>query len=108
MARHKLSCHQLDPYQCALFQHGIVHCNIGEEEANPTLELAIEYAGALGTIVFDESCCLRDLREAQVSRNQFAVDMAVDRLDERIDKVDSRADHVSDTGGRGGVTQGVN
>ena len=45
----------------------------------------MEYAGALGTIVFDESCRLCDLTEAQVGRNQFAVDVVVDRLDERAD-----------------------
>ena len=51
---------------------------MGKEEADPMLELAMEYASALGTIVFDESCCLRDLTEAQVGRNQFAMDVAVD------------------------------
>ena len=45
----------------------------------------MEYAGALGTIIFDELCCLRDLTEAQVGRNQFAMDMAVDRLDGEVD-----------------------
>ena len=81
VARRKLARHHLDPYQCAAFRHGIVHYNMGEEEADPTLELAMEYAGALGTIIFDKSCRLRDLTEAQVGRNQFAVDVAVDRLD---------------------------
>ena len=52
----KLACHQLDPYQHAAFHRGIVCHNTGEEEANPTLELAMEYASALGTIIFDESC----------------------------------------------------
>ena len=55
----------------------------------------MEYAGALGTIIFDKSCHLHDLTEAQIGRNQFAVDMAVDHLDERIDEVDGRADHAS-------------
>ena len=78
VARHKLARHQLDPYQCAAFHHSIVCHNMGEEEANPTLELAMEYAGALGTIIFDESCRLHNLTEAQIRRNQFAVDVAVD------------------------------
>ena len=69
---------------------------MGKEEANPTLELAMEYTGALGTIIFDESYCLHNLMEAQVGRNQFAFDMAVDRLDKRIDEVDGRADHASE------------
>ena len=76
----KLAQHHLDPYQRAAFRHGIVHHNTGEEEANPMLELAMEYAGALSTIVFDKSCRLCDLTEAQVGRNQFAMDVAVDRL----------------------------
>ena len=78
MAHCKLACHHLDPYQHAAFCCGIVHHNTGEEEADPTLELAMEYSGALGTIIFDESCHLRDLTEAQVGRNQFAMDVAVD------------------------------
>ena len=56
----------------------------------------MEYAGALGTIIFDESCRLRDLTEAQVGRNQFAIDVVVDRLDERINEVDGRVDHASE------------
>ena len=40
------------------------------------------YARALGTIVFEKLCHLRDLTEAQVGHNQFAMDMAVDRLDD--------------------------
>ena len=66
VVRRKLSRHHLDPYQRAAFRRGIVRYNTGEEEANPTLELAMEYAGALGTIIFDKSCRLRDLTEVQV------------------------------------------
>ena len=42
-------------------------------------------APSVSTIVFDESCRLRDLTEAQVGRNQFAMDVAVDRLDGEAD-----------------------
>ena len=95
VAHRKLARHQLDPCQRATFCRGIVHHNTGEEEADPTLELAMEYASALGTIVFNESCRLHNLTEAQVGRNQFAMDMAVDRLDNKINKVDGRADQAS-------------
>ena len=78
VARHKLARHHLDPYQHAVFCCGIVCHNTGEEEANPMLELAMEYAGALGTIIFNESCRLHDLTEVQIGRNQFAMDVAVD------------------------------
>ena len=96
VARRKLSCHHLDPYQRAVFCHGIVRHNTSEEEANPTLELAMEYAGALGTIIFDESCCLRDLTEAQVGRNQFTMDVAVDRLDREADHAAERIGALED------------
>ena len=43
------------------------------------------YAGALGTIIFNESCRFWDLTKAQIGRNQFAVDVAVDRLDGEAD-----------------------
>ena len=91
VACRKLSRHHLDPYQRAAFRRGIVRHNTGEEETNPTLELAMEYAGVLGTIIFTESCRLRDLTEAQVGRNQFAVDVAVDRLD---GEADHAAEHI--------------
>ena len=92
----KLARHHLDPYQCAAFCCGIVCHNTGKEEANPTLELAMEYAGALGTIIFDESCCLCNLTEAQVGRNQFAVDVAVDRLDREVDHATERIGVLED------------
>ena len=69
---------------------------MGEEEADPVLELAMEYAGALSTIVFDESCRLRDLTEAQVGRNQFAMDVAMDRLDGEADHVAERIGLLED------------
>ena len=84
----KLSSHRLDPYQCAAFRCGIIRHNTGKEEADPVLELSMEYVGALGTIIFDELCCLHNLTEAQVGRNQFAVNVAVDWLDESINEVD--------------------
>ena len=54
------------------------------------MELAMEYSGALSTIVFDESCRLRDLTEAQVRRNQFTMDVAVDQLDGEVDHASKR------------------
>ena len=63
---------------------------MGKGEADPTLELAMEYAGALGTIIFNESCCLHNLTEAQVGCNQFAMDVAVDRLDREVDHTSKR------------------
>ena len=49
----------------------------------------MEYAGTLGVIIFDESCRLRDLTEAQVGRNQYAMDVELERLD-------SEADHAAE------------
>ena len=56
----------------------------------------MEYAGALSTIVFDESCRLRNLTEDQVGRNQFAVDVAVDRLDGEADHTAERIGVLED------------
>ena len=53
-------------------------------------ELAMEYASALGTIIFDKSCCLRDLTEAQVGHNQFTMGVAVDQLDGEVDHASER------------------
>ena len=56
----------------------------------------MEYAGAVGVVVFDESCHLRDLTKDQVGRNQFAMDVAVDRLDEKDKELEGRADEASE------------
>ena len=90
VARRKLVHHCLDPYRHAAFCHGIVRHNTGEEEANPMLELAMEYASALGTIIFDKSCRLCNLTAAQVGRNQFTMDVVVDRLDGEVDHASER------------------
>ena len=90
VARCKLAHHHLDPYQHAAFRHSIVQHNTGKEETDPTLELAMEYAGALGTIVFDKLCRLCNLMEAQVECNQFAMDVAVDQLDGEVDHMSKR------------------
>ena len=96
MARCKLARHHLDPYQRAAFRRGIIRYNTGEEEQDPTLELAMEYAGALGTIIFDESCRLRDLTEAQVGRNQYATDVELERLDGEADHAAERIGVLED------------
>ena len=56
----------------------------------------MEYAGALGTIVFDESCRLRDLTEAQVGRNQYATDVELERLDGEADHAAERIGALED------------
>ena len=96
VARRKLACYHLNPYQCAAFCRGIIRHNTGEEEVNPMLELTMEYASALGTIIFDESCHLCDLTKAQVGRNQFAVDVAVDWLDGEADHTAERISALED------------
>ena len=96
VAHRKLSRHYLDPYQCAAFRCGIVRYNMGEEEANSTLELAMEYAGALGTIIFDELCRLHDLTKRQIGRNQYATDLELERLDGEADHAAERIGALED------------
>ena len=62
------------------------------------MEVAMEYAGALGTIVFDESCRLRDLIEAQIGRNQYAMDVELERLDREADHAMERIGALEDKG----------
>ena len=66
----------------------------------------MEYAGALSTIVFDESCQLRDLTERQVGQNQFAVDAVVDRLDGEADHAAEQIGALEDK--MADVEQGLN
>ena len=66
----------------------------------------MEYAGALGTIIFDESCRLRDLTEAQVGRNQYATDVELERLDGEADHAAERIGGLEDRMSE--VERGVN
>ena len=50
----------------------------------------------MGTIIFDELYRLYDLTEAQVGWNQFAVDVAVDRLDGEADHMAERIRALED------------
>ena len=56
----------------------------------------MEYAGALSTIMFDESCRLQDLTEDQLGRNQFVMDVAVDHLDREADHTAERISALED------------
>ena len=58
----------------------------------------MEHAGALGTIVFDESCRLRDLMEAQIGRNQYSTDVELERLDGEADHAAERIGMLEDRG----------
>ena len=66
----------------------------------------MEYAGALSTIVFDESCQLCNLTKDQVGRNQFMVDVAVDQLDGEADHAAERIGALEDK--MADVEQGLN
>ena len=50
----------------------------------------MEYASALGTIIFDELCHLHDLTKVQIGHNQFTMDVMVDRLDGEVDHASER------------------
>ena len=56
----------------------------------------MEYANTLGTIIFDESYRLHDLTEAQIGRNQFTMNVAVDRLDGEADHAAERIGTLED------------
>ena len=50
----------------------------------------MEYVGAVRVMVFDESCRLHDLTEDQIGCNQLAMDVVVDRLDEKDEELEGR------------------
>ena len=56
----------------------------------------MEYASALGTIIFDKSCRLHDLTEAQIGRNQYATDVELERLDGEADHAAERIGALED------------
>ena len=56
----------------------------------------MEYAGALGIIIFNESCHLRDLMEAQIGHNQYATDVELERLDGEADHATERIGALED------------
>ena len=56
----------------------------------------MEYASALGTIIFNESCHLCDLTEAQIGRNQYSTDVELECLDGEADHAAERIGVLED------------
>ena len=87
VARCKLNCYTLDPYQHAFLKRGLSKRCVGEDEPLGLLEQAMEYMAAIGVMVFDESCCLCNLTECQVGSNQVVAEMALEQVDMKVDQV---------------------
>jgi len=81
VARRKLDQMETGPYQRALLRRGITTKVDVEDERNPVLQQAMEYVGAVGTMVMDELAYVHE-------RTETGLGMAINRIEREVTRVD--------------------
>ena len=74
VSRRKLNRLETGPYQRALLRRGVTKKVDPEDERVPVLQQAMEYAGAVGTMVMDELAYVHDRTEAGMGTAMNGID----------------------------------
>jgi len=67
VSRQKLEQLEMGPYQCTLLKRGVTKRRDVEDEDQPILTQAMEYAGAVGTMVLNKLAHIHKKVEASIS-----------------------------------------
>jgi len=84
VSRRKLDRIKTSPYQQALLRRGITTKVDAEDERVPVLQQAMEYAGAMGTMVFNEVAYINGQTESGLGRAINGVEREVTRVDDAV------------------------
>jgi len=84
VARRKLDRLNTGPYQRALLCHGVTTKVDVEDERIPVLQQAMEYTGAVGTMVMDELAYIHEHSEVGLGRAMNGIEWEVTRVDEAV------------------------
>jgi len=82
--RRKLSRLTTGPYQHALLCQGVSKRVDPEDERVPILQQAMEYAGAVGTMLLDEVAYVNGQTEPGMGRAMTGIEREVERVDEAV------------------------
>jgi len=84
VSRRKLNRIEIGPYQRALLRQGVSKKVDVEDERIPVLKQAMEYAGAVGTMVLDELAYVNGQTALGFGRGIVQVEREIERVDEAV------------------------
>jgi len=94
VARRKLDRLATGPYQRALLRRGVTTKVDAEDEREPILQKAMEYAGAVGTMVMDELAYVHERTEAGMGTAMNGIEREVTRVEDRVSEHETLIEEV--------------
>jgi len=94
VARRKLERLATGPYQRALLRCGVTTKVDAEDERIPVLQQAMEYTGAVGTMVMDELAYVHEQTEASMGRAMNGIEQEVTRVEDRVSEHETLIEEV--------------
>jgi len=94
VARRKLDRLATGPYQRALLCRGVTTKVDVEDEREPILQKAMEYAGAVGTMVMDELAYVHERTEAGMGTAMNGIEREVTRVEDRVSEHETLIEEV--------------
>jgi len=94
VARRKLDRLETGPYQRALLCRGVTTKIDTEDERRPVLQQAMEYAGAVGTMVMDELAYVHEQGEMGMGMAMNGIEQEVTRVEDRVSEHETLIEEV--------------
>jgi len=94
VSRRKLNRLDTGPYQRALLRRGVTKKVDVEDERVPVLQQAMEYAGAVGTMVMDEVAYVHERTEAGMGTAMNGIEREVTRVEDRVSEHETLIEEV--------------
>jgi len=94
VARRKLDRLATGPYQRALLRRGVTTKVDTEDERVPVLQQAMEYAGAVGTMVMDELAYVHENTERGMGTAMNGIEREVTRVEDRVSEHETLIEEV--------------
>jgi len=94
VARRKLDRLVTGLYQRALLRRGVTTKVDAEDEREPVLQKAMEYAGAVGTMVMDELAYVHEQTEAGMGTAMNGIEWEVTRVEDRVSEHETLIEEI--------------
>jgi len=94
VGRCKLNRMETGPYQRALLNRGVTTKVDVEDEKVPVLQQAMEYTGAVGTMVMDELAFVHERTETGLGQAMTGIEQEVTRVEDRVSEHETLIEEV--------------
>jgi len=94
VSRRKLNRLETGPYQRALLRRGVTKKVDTEDERVPVLQQAMEYSGAVGTMIMDELAYVHERTEAGMGTAMNGIEREVTRVEDRVSEHETLIEEV--------------